>query len=122
MDGFHGEIELPATIEEVWSALTEPDRLSAWFGATAVEVELRPGGRITFGGLDEVWRGVVEAVDPPRLLSFRWLPAPDAAVGSRTRVEFRLEPRGAATRLFVREIPLWGTSGPTDLVETGATR
>jgi uncharacterized protein YndB with AHSA1/START domain len=97
-------IDLPATIEGVWAALTKPDRLSAWFGAIAVEAELRPGGRITFEHEDAVWRGVVEAVDPPRRFAFRWL-APVGGSGERTRVEFRLEETEEGTRLAVREGP-----------------
>src|SRR5947208_387171 len=40
------EIVFPAPPEEVWEALTEPERLEEWF-ANEVELDARPGG----GGL-----------------------------------------------------------------------
>ena len=40
------EIILPAPREEVWDALTEPDRLADWF-ANDVDLDLRPGGGAT---------------------------------------------------------------------------
>src|SRR5919108_3628647 len=51
------EIELEAPIDEVWAAVTRPERLSAWFGAQALEAVLPPGGRITFERQGEIWRG-----------------------------------------------------------------
>jgi uncharacterized protein YndB with AHSA1/START domain len=97
-------IELPASIDEVWDALTTPARLSEWFGATALEVDPRPGGRVTFERDGERWRGLVEVADRPTLFAFRWLPVGPLA---RTRVEFRLEDLGDRTRLTVRETPAW---------------
>ena len=41
------EIVLPAPREEVWEALTDPERLEDWF-ANEVELDLRPGGGATF--------------------------------------------------------------------------
>ena len=44
------ERRLPHPIEEVWSALTEPERLADWWPpfATNVTVDLREGGLLTF--------------------------------------------------------------------------
>ncbi len=100
-------IELGADIHEVWAALTEPERLSAWFGAGVVEVELRPGGRITFEAGDVRWRGLVETVEPPRRFAFRWLLREDQVDAVRTHVEFLLTPSRQGTRLTVQETPLW---------------
>ena len=41
------EIVLPAPREEVWEALTEPERLEDWF-ANDVDLDLRPGGGASF--------------------------------------------------------------------------
>jgi uncharacterized protein YndB with AHSA1/START domain len=100
-------IQVERDPQEVWDALTEPERLSDWFGATAVEVELRPGGRITFERGDARWRGLVEGVEPPRRFAFRWLVREDQPAIARTRVEFLLERVEGGTRLTVRETPLW---------------
>ena len=41
------EIVFPASPEEVWEALTDPERLEEWF-ANDVELDPRPGGEGTF--------------------------------------------------------------------------
>ena len=41
------EIVLPAPRDEVWDALTDPERLEDWF-ANDVELDLRPGGGASF--------------------------------------------------------------------------
>ena len=41
------EIVLPAARDEVWEALTDPERLEDWF-ANDVELDLRPGGGASF--------------------------------------------------------------------------
>ena len=41
------EILLPASRDEVWSALTDPEELERWF-ANDVELDLRPGGGAHF--------------------------------------------------------------------------
>jgi uncharacterized protein YndB with AHSA1/START domain len=114
-------IELRSDPETVWAAVTEPERLSEWFGATAVEVELRPGGRITFERGAARWRGLVEAAEPPRRFAFRWLARDDQPPSARTRVEFLLEPVEGGTRLTVRETPLWHESEATQRATAGAT-
>ncbi|HEX9235626.1 MAG TPA: SRPBCC domain-containing protein [Actinomycetota bacterium] len=101
-------------IQEVWAALTRPDRLSAWFGARAVEVELHQSGRITFEREGEYWRGLVETVDAPHGFSFRWLPGPGGGAEARTRVEFHLRETAFGTRLTVRETPLWDVADGSD--------
>ena len=41
------EIVLPSPREEVWEALTEPERLADWFD-NDVDLDLRPGGGASF--------------------------------------------------------------------------
>jgi uncharacterized protein YndB with AHSA1/START domain len=76
-----------------------------------VEVELRPGGRITFDLGATRWRGLIEVVEPPRRFAFRWL-IREGYAAERTRVVFRLEPTTTGTRLTVRETPLWREQEP----------
>ena len=66
------EVVLEAPVEEVWSALTEPERLEEWF-ANDVELDLEPGGEGTFRWDDgEERHAVVEEVEPERRFAFTW--------------------------------------------------
>ncbi|MEW1722124.1 SRPBCC family protein [Streptomyces sp. NPDC093109] len=62
--------------ERVWTALTDPAALGRWFPAE-VALDLAPGGRIVFRfpgaeDGDPSTKGVVTAVDEPRLFAFTW--------------------------------------------------
>jgi len=67
------EVEFDAPPDEVWAALTEPERLEEWF-ANEVELEPEPGGRATFRWANgEEREAIVEAAEPERRLVLRWL-------------------------------------------------
>jgi uncharacterized protein YndB with AHSA1/START domain len=97
------EIVLPSPREEVWEALTDPERLEDWF-ATEVELELRPGGGATFRwGNGEERHATITEVEPERRLAFEW--AEDG------EVEFTLDDDADGTRLTVVEtVPSWSTA------------
>jgi uncharacterized protein YndB with AHSA1/START domain len=58
--------------EELWAALTDPERLQDWF-ATEAELELVEGGRATFRwGNGESREAIVEEVDEERRLALTW--------------------------------------------------
>ena len=66
----------PDPIEDVWSALTEPDRLARWIGA--YDGARRPGGRGTFTMTHEEGDHAGEPMtvvecDPPRRLVVEWV-------------------------------------------------
>ena len=99
-------LELDASPERVWSALTRSAELSEWFGHRA-ELDLRPGGDGAF-----IWENHgrfavrVEEVDPPRRLVWSWVHEPGVAFedAPSTRVQWELEPRpGGGTTLRLRE-------------------
>lgn len=94
------EIVLPAPREEVWEALTEPDRLADWF-ANDVDLDLRPGGGASFRWSNgESRTATVTEVDPERRLAFEW---DDEGV-----VAFTLDDDPDGTRLTVVETsPEW---------------
>jgi uncharacterized protein YndB with AHSA1/START domain len=103
-DRIERSVELGHPPEQVWTALTTPEGLSAWFGEKAT-IDLRPGGpaRMTFGsGVTVEMR--VERVEEPAVFGFTWrlpdLPEDDPR---RTYVEFTLEPVSTGTRLRVVE-------------------
>jgi len=98
-------IDIKATAEKVRAAITEPDLISQWFGDSC-EFDATPGGTGYFG-----WphhgrhRVVVEHVDKPKTLVYRW--ARDADVdpvpGSSTVVRFDLTEVAGGTRLTLLE-------------------
>lgn len=89
------ELVLPAPPEEVWEALTDPDRLAEWF-ANEVELDPRPGGRGVFRWDNgESRAATVEEVDPLRRFGFRW--------EEEGEVEFELEEVDEGTKVTVRE-------------------
>jgi uncharacterized protein YndB with AHSA1/START domain len=97
------EIVLPSPREEVWEALTDPERLADWF-ANDVELELRPGGRARFRWDNgEQRRATITDVEPAERLAFTW--------EDEGEVEFRLADDGDGTRLTVVETaPAWTTA------------
>src|SRR3954470_16135010 len=97
------EIVLPAPREDVWEALTEPERLADWV-ANDVDIELRPGGG---GGVPRVngeeRHATVTEVEPERRLAFEW--------DDEGEVEFTLDDDADGTRLVVVESsPAWSTA------------
>jgi uncharacterized protein YndB with AHSA1/START domain len=57
-----------AVLDDVWSALTDPERLAVWYGE--VEGDLRPGGEYRARLHASGWKGTgrIEACEPPRHL------------------------------------------------------
>jgi len=110
MDVVEREILIAAPPGLVWPALAHADGLSAWFGADA-RVDLQPGGRGVFRWPDGAERPVVvEDVEPPRRLAFRWLPFQRTAGGDvvalpSTRVLITLDEVPGGTRVRVVEQP-----------------
>jgi uncharacterized protein YndB with AHSA1/START domain len=99
MQSVQREVVFEAAPDEVWAALTCPERLAEWF-ANDVELEVRPGGAGTFRWDDGSLRhAVVEEVEHERRLAFRW----SDEEGSESRVELVLDDSPDGTRLTVTE-------------------
>ena len=118
-------VRLPAPPEEVWAEVADPGRLSEWFGAR-VELDLRPGGRASFRWPDGTERGgLIEEVEPGRILAFRWAPFERMADGTAIRrpsgrVEVALErAAGGQTDLVVRETVAAMPAGMHDATGVG---
>jgi uncharacterized protein YndB with AHSA1/START domain len=66
------EIVVPEAPDEVWEALTEPERLEEWF-ASDVELDARPGGEGVFRwGDGEERRAVVRELEEAERLVLDW--------------------------------------------------
>lgn len=115
------QVVMPVSPERLWTALTDPDQMTGWFGAR-VEWQLEPGSPARFHGDDGHDRaGRVEVVRPGRHLRFRWWPADgpeprggaaaapevigadEGAEGDVTEVSYVLEPVPGGTRLTIQE-------------------
>ena len=98
--GVRFERRYDATPEELWSALTEPERLGRWL-ADVAELELRVGGRFLLrwkesDGTQET-DGTILALEPGRLLELNWTypGEPDSVA------RFELRPDGEGTVLVL---------------------
>jgi len=111
-DRIEKTIELKASIDRVWQALTDHEEFGAWF-RVKLESPFLVGeaskGRVTHPGYEHVvWEARVVAMEKPRLFSYTWHPYAidpeiDYSHETPTLVEFRLEPIPAGTRLFLVE-------------------
>lgn len=94
------ELVLPATREEVWEALTDPERLEEWF-ANEVELDLERGEGVFRWDSGEERHAHVEEVEVGRRFAFRW--SDEQAPAEETEVCFTLEEVPDGTRLVVTE-------------------
>ncbi|WP_020574338.1 SRPBCC family protein [Actinopolymorpha alba] len=74
-----------APIEDVWDALTDPDRINRWF--LPVTGDFRLGGRYQLQGNAG---GEILRCEPPRLLKVTWVFAENPSDADITEVEVRL--------------------------------
>jgi uncharacterized protein YndB with AHSA1/START domain len=97
------EIVFPASPDEVWQALTDPEQLEQWF-ANDVELDAQPGGAGVFRWDDgEERRATVVVAEPSERLVFDW--------DDEGEVEFVVEKIDEGTLLRVRETsPEWSTA------------
>ena len=113
-DGPQVRIErvLPAPIQDVFDAWTDPGRMAEWLspvGHAEVEVDLRVMGRFKVSMIGEVTRiehtGEYLVVNPPNELSFTWQSVYTGSEPSVVNVS--LEAEGEETRMVVthRRLP-----------------
>jgi uncharacterized protein YndB with AHSA1/START domain len=118
-------IQIAAPIEKVWSAVTEPEHISRWFGRAAIDGSgVGARGTLTWDGRDPVPLRI-EAIDAPRMVSYRWGndDALDRLPGEvddehSTVFTFTLEPVSGGTQLIVVETGFETTSDPTANLES----
>jgi len=106
-DRIEREIMLPVPVERVWAALTDPAGIAAWF-CSGAEIDLRPGGAMTFlFGAEGSCPAIIEAVDPMRRFAYWWKPGSEQVgevpADNRTLVDFTLEAVDGGTRLRLVE-------------------
>jgi uncharacterized protein YndB with AHSA1/START domain len=104
-------VEISASTNDVWRALTEPDKIAQWMGGARVESKWEIGGEITFIGemtnFNKTYhdRGTALTIECEKLLKYSHWTAlsrlPDASE-NRTLITFSLDWTSHATRLTVR--------------------
>lgn len=111
-DRIEKSIELNASVERVWRALTDHEEFGEWF-RVKLDGPFVPGkpsrGRMTYPGFEHLkWEAEVKRMDAPHVFSFTWHPYAldpdvDYSMEPSTLVEFRLEPTSNGTRVTVTE-------------------
>ena len=99
-------IQLEASPERVWRAISEADEITAWFPKT-IQWDQQIGNEGWFGWPDHGRYAVaIERFEPPRFLAWRWARQPDKPLAETdtTLVEWTLTPReGGGTTLYLKE-------------------
>jgi uncharacterized protein YndB with AHSA1/START domain len=118
-------IHIAASVEKVWTAVTEPEHISRWFGRTVIQgTGVGAHGTVTWPDEDAIPIRI-EELDRPRTISYRW--CNDDALGSvpseldprrSTVFTFTLEPVGDGTQLTVVETGFETTRDPAGNLES----
>ena len=97
------------SVEDLWEALTTPERLVRWF--LPIEGELRVGGRYQLKGNAG---GTITRCDPPEALDLTW-----EFAGGTSWVNLRLTTAGEQARLTLEHIAPKGGIGEEHLKKFG---
>jgi uncharacterized protein YndB with AHSA1/START domain len=100
------EVLIDAPVDRVWTLITEPEHVGAWFSDAAAEIDLRPGGAMTLSWEEHgTVHARVERVEAPHLFAYRWANGTDVepTEGHSTLVEFSLAASDDGTRVRVVE-------------------
>ncbi|WP_017559549.1 SRPBCC family protein [Nocardiopsis baichengensis] len=89
------ERRLAHPVEQVWRALTEPERLNRWYPFPVASLDLRVGGAIRFDdGEGTTMDGVVVELDPPHRFAFSEHAPEEMGREGDDIARFELEPDG----------------------------
>lgn len=108
-DRIEQELLLAISGAQLWEFISQAEHLGSWFGDAGAEIDLRPGGKLVLHWHEYgTAHGRIEAVEPLRLLSYRWAPFDDPGgeepnAGNATLVTFSLSPQDAKTLLRIDE-------------------
>ena len=96
------QIVIDASARQVWTALTTPEGVSAWW-ARATQCDARDGGRLVLVDADDAAverRGSFLSLKPTRVVEIVWDPV-GKADDKGTRVVFQLGRQGGETKVHV---------------------
>ncbi|MDP4623571.1 MAG: SRPBCC domain-containing protein [Akkermansiaceae bacterium] len=91
---FHYTIFIAKPATEVWSAVTEKKVIDQYYMAPVHTLELKKGGKISYGGDTEVITGTITKLEAPKTLvhTFKFSGSEDL----ETSVTYKIEPIGDA--------------------------
>ena len=93
---------IDASPEELWDALTNPERIARWMLTEEMVLEPRVGGKSHFGwGKQGSADGTVTVYDPPRCLEYTW---EEESGTSTVRFEISEVASGVELVLFHRDL------------------
>jgi uncharacterized protein YndB with AHSA1/START domain len=103
------ERQYAASAQELWSALTDPQRMCRWLGAE-VSIEGRVGGavRLRWDSGDEM-EGVITVFELERVLEYTWR---EGALGVESLVRFELLAQGSGILLVLEHARVPVDQGP----------
>ena len=89
---FHYTIFIAKPAKDVWAALTEKKTIDQYYMAPVHTLELKKGGRISYGGDAELITGKITEFEAPKSLvhTFKFAGSDDP----ETRVAYKIEPIG----------------------------
>ena len=116
------EFTVPVSQGRVWTAITQPQHISKWFGSDCIGT-IAAGEIVTFGWESEQSRARIEAIEPEERFAFSWQPGSGEDKTAPfdqlhvTLVEFLLEQVDGGTRVTMRES---GFASLPEEMQTGA--
>src|SRR6476469_792272 len=94
------DVTLPAPIERVWAALTDPSTMQGWIGPDKKrKVDLRVGGKYVI--FDGETTGTFILIDRPYLLEYSWRQGTWAADWPDSLVRWELSSDGGETHIHL---------------------
>ena len=91
---FHYTIFIAKSAQDLWTALTEKKVVDQYFMVPLHTIELKKGGKISYGADEEVVTGEIKEITPPtKLVHIFKFDGSDSAV---TTVTYEIEPFGNA--------------------------
>ncbi|HYC36730.1 MAG TPA: SRPBCC domain-containing protein [Usitatibacter sp.] len=108
------EVDIDASPEAVWQALTEGEQIANWFAPEAASSGTGVGGEVTFGWSPEMrWTTKVDAWEPGKRV--RWLDSPSfMGEGTAMATDWLIETAGGKTRLTLVQSGFGGGEGTWD--------